>query len=172
MKIEEGKYYRTRDGHMVGPMRRWHDSAPHPWKDDTGTSTHIWRDDGTSGYDGTPQLVGEWIDEPETPKLWRDMTPEEKGALFLAEFEGRCIEKKNPKNSAESWETLGFFDWLGDNMTAYRIRPEPKRETVTLHGAGYEWGQANEPCADDTHSITFDLIDGKPDPASIKMEAL
>jgi hypothetical protein len=29
---------------------------------------------------------------PAAPKLWRDMTPEEKGALLLAAHEGKVIE--------------------------------------------------------------------------------
>ena len=60
----------------------------------------------------------------------------------------------------------------------YRVKPQPPApvvETVTLlTGAVYDW------CADrdyqcgtkNTHRITFDLIDGVPDCASIRMVAL
>jgi hypothetical protein len=53
---------------------------------------------------------------------------------------------------------------------AYRIRPEPKRETVTLYGHHRLYNCAQS--STDTHRITLDIIDGKPDVASIKMEAL
>jgi hypothetical protein len=69
----------------------------------------------------------DWDARDEAPKQWRDMTPEEKGALLLAHHEGKVIESR----------------WLGENWTptcapewhlgaSYRIRPEPKRETVGL----------------------------------------
>jgi hypothetical protein len=53
---------------------------------------------------------------------------------------------------------------------AYRIHPEPKRETVTLYGQS-KWGYWNDVSTiSDTHRITFYLINGEPDCASIKME--
>ena len=91
------------------------------------------------------------------PKLWRDMTPEEKGALLLAHHEGQSIQ------------SFGVFVpdmWCADlpeweDKVAYRIKPEPKRETVTLYARQTIFGP---PIG------TIDLIDGKPDPASIKIE--
>ncbi len=61
----------------------------------------------------------------DTPKLWRDMTPEEKGALLLAHHEGRGIEIATRDHKA----------WYDANPTwqenfAYRVKPEPKVETV------------------------------------------
>ncbi len=95
------------------------------------------------------------------PKRWRDMTDEERGALLLAEHEGKVIEVwqedlmcfDEPFNSG-----LPFRSWH-----AYRIRPEPKRETVTITNF-HENARG--------HSITFDTIDGKPDCDSVKMEEL
>ena len=94
-------------------------------------------------------------------KLWRDMTPEEKGALLLAAHEGKVIENKGP-----------YSDWIASEPCwadeyAYRIKTEPKVETVTLNGndirfCGFIKG----------HRITFNTINGKPDCASIKMEAI
>ena len=68
LKIEAGKFYKTRDGRKVGPMVRWSYSAEHPWEQQGGSSVFtkggdIWRDDGTSEYD-VPPLIAEWIDEP------------------------------------------------------------------------------------------------------------
>ena len=55
------------------------------------------------------------------------------------------------------------------------MKPEPVRGTVTLEGnntKGMGWVFGSRHPKDTTHRITFDLIDGVPDPASIKMEKL
>lgn len=103
--------------------------------------------------------------DPETPKLWREMTDAEKGALLLAKYEGKVIEKYSSMD--KEWVSYGltfFFDSL-----AFRVKPETKRETCTanwdivngFHDGGWTTG---------THIITFETIDGEPDCASIKME--
>lgn len=112
------------------------------------------------------------------PKLWRDMTAEEKGALLLAAHEGNVIEWSYglPWITAESTET-SLVAW--DNTCAYRVRikPEPKVETVTQHwktnkkGEFVPMNQYDVP-HDPTHRITFTTSDGKPDCASVKMEEL
>jgi len=50
------------------------------------------------------------------------------------------------------------------------MKPEPVRETIELCGKGRVFEDRQLPS--DTHRITFDLIDGKPDCSSIKMEKL
>ena len=103
------------------------------------------------------------------PTLWRDMTPEEKGALLLAYHDDEPIE---------CYDCAGFwFEKVGPvfyGSLAYRIKPELKRETVVLSGrmnTSDNWSFcAEEWWPFDTHKITFDTIDGKPDPASIKIE--
>lgn len=99
------------------------------------------------------------------PKLWRDMTPEEKGALLLAAHEWKVIEN----NSRGPWLETHSPIWA--DGIAYRIRPEPKVEVVTVH---YQKdGATVMPVANGyTHRITFTTIDGKPDTSSIKMEAI
>lgn len=105
------------------------------------------------------------------PRTWGEMTPEEKGALLLAAHEGKVIEAKT---TGEKWYPASKPLWL-DEFT-YRIAPpEPKRETVTLYGGGKRemvWCMERRGVDLDTHYITFDMIDGKPDLASIKMEEL
>jgi hypothetical protein len=103
----------------------------------------------------------------DTPKLWRDMTPEEKGALLLAHHEGEVIEVQ--KTTGSIWYKATKPIWHSDY--AHRIRPEPKVETVTIRwqpsgAAVYSSGNGY------THRITFNLIDGKPDCDSVKMEEL
>ena len=111
-----------------------------------------------------------------TPKKWKDMSPEEKGALLLADHEEKEIEiylaKIDYTGEAQEyvWEPLiypGFRD-----QCAYRVKPEPVAETVTSYWCP-KWGmRLHNPVHDTTHRITFDLIDGKPDCDSVKMEEI
>jgi len=68
MKLEVGKYYRTREGEKVGPMRHYPDDRSHPWRSDSGAA---YADDGTR-WEGANQpdsiIIAEWSDEPAAPK--------------------------------------------------------------------------------------------------------
>jgi len=102
----------------------------------------------------------------DSPKLWRDMTDAEKGALLLAHHKGKVIEFARRGDLSAGWNRVaGGSGWLEDY--AYRVRPEPKVETVTLNGNDIRFSWCLK-----GHRITFNLIDGKPDRASIKMEEL
>lgn len=85
MKIEEGKYYRTRDGRKVGPMVYEH-RISHPWAEAGSESVYIWREDGTSIFD--PDIIAEWTDETE-PTPWKDMPDAEKGRCCWLGIVGR-----------------------------------------------------------------------------------
>lgn len=90
--------------------------------------------DGRHGAGGPSSLnVKRCVDDappstPATPTIWADMTDAEKGALLLAWQQGKVIE----------WFTYdgGWcatnYDPSKWNDAAYRIKPEPKRETVEL----------------------------------------
>ena len=110
--------------------------------------------------------IGSLYKEPKAPTLWRDMTPEEKGALLLAHHEGKEIEYHS---FGVGWvtERPNWFEWC-----RYRIKPQPKVEVVEIYGSleFTTWGRCKQDF--DTHRITFNTIDGKPDPASIKMEEI
>ncbi|WP_247997702.1 hypothetical protein [Brucella tritici] len=63
LTIETGKFYRTRDGRKVGPMRRYNGG----WLYETDDYGRMWRDDGMRYYeesrgDGS-DLIAEWVDE-------------------------------------------------------------------------------------------------------------
>ena len=62
MKLEEGKYYITRDGRKVGPMDHYHSYKNlHPWASDG----LLWSTDGI-GYEGChpeQDIIAEWKDE-------------------------------------------------------------------------------------------------------------
>jgi len=115
------------------------------------------------------------------PKIWEDMTPEEKGALLLAEHEGKTIE----------WRALVSVPWREQRRKMpeyhfnlyYRVKPEPKREMVeaslciiksgtSLHmRPSYRAHHYGEDGAF-YFTLTFDIIDGKLDPSSIKIKGI
>ena len=102
----------------------------------------------------------------ETPKLWRDMTAEEKGALLLAAHEGKVIEYWHNDQWTRCSKVFSHF-------YVYRVKPDDVRETVTLYGPTQNWSfTGSGRNKGDTHRITFDTINGEPDPASIKMERI
>ena len=104
----------------------------------------------------------------ETPKLWREMYAEEKGALLLAAHDGKVIEQHQ---GPFGWqERVDMPMWQGHS--AYRIKPEPQRKQVSLYFGELKQGALLSRVRTDTHRITFDTINGKPDPASIRMERI
>jgi hypothetical protein len=101
------------------------------------------------------------------PKTWGEMTAEEKGALLLADHEGKVIE--NSLYGESPW-IASHPHWADEY--AYRVKPEPKVETVDSYWCP-KWGmRLRNPIWDTTHKITFNTIDGKPGVNSIKMEEL
>jgi len=112
---------------------------------------HMGGGTGCAGNDAPVRGIPSPSTATSEPKLWRDMTPEEKGALLLAHLEGKVIE------SDYGIGVWGKATALGIQGNAYRIRPEPQRVTVDL-------------MADFKVIGRIDLIDGKPDVTSIKME--
>jgi hypothetical protein len=99
----------------------------------------------------------------ESPKLWCDMTPEEKGALWVKVYSGGVVEWSR---DAIEWDKDPNFTPDFNDDLYYRIRTEPKREMLTLY-----WGVENRtaclsPNADDTHRITLPLIDSSIPPGT------
>lgn len=180
MQIREGAYYVTLNGYTVGPATPNPDSSYFPWNIPINGNFFAYSYDGTTCVGGRDlDIVAEApgpVEASGSPTLWRDMTPEQKGALLLAYHEGKVIEwtknlSGNFENGTADSTADGYIPAWSDSV-AYRVRPGPERRTVVLHGAGNEWVQADLPCDDDTHRITFNLLDGEPDCNSIKMEKL
>jgi hypothetical protein len=85
-----------------------------------------------------------------------------------AKNEGKVIEVVDSLKGA--WVPAPMPGW--HHRCVYRVRPEPKRETVTLHGSVTDevWGRGTMEL--DTHRITFELKDGEPEYDTIKMERI
>jgi hypothetical protein len=160
MNIEAEKYYLTRDGRKVGPMK-------YKWDDMIEYNGEVWwRDDGSvNRTKKTPRdLVSEWIED--TPK-WRDMSPEQKGSLLLAHHQREKIEYRYSTNG--NWHVVTRPTW--DPEAFYRVKPHgPKRETKTIYGGRvHAWNFEDYQSTHDTHAITFDMVDDEPDCSSIRM---
>lgn len=74
MKIEAGKYYKTRDGRKVGPMRELdREQTDYPWKDQYGDlhgdiPDQRYSDSGRQiGMPISHDLISEWQDEAPSP---------------------------------------------------------------------------------------------------------
>ncbi len=86
MKVEEGKFYKTRDGEKVGPFK-WRDDCldfvPAFYAVDTRYEGSWWSRTGACGYLGegvgaegrsVADLISEWVDEPALPIRTRTVT--------------------------------------------------------------------------------------------------
>jgi hypothetical protein len=102
-------------------------------------------------------------------KTWGEMSDAEKGALLLGIYQGK--EHQFSKDGEKWNELTPFYEFQDDYY--YRVRSESKRETIVLYGPSpnnsFTGGGL---CDDDTHRITFDLIDGEPDCDSVQMKKL
>ena len=115
------------------------------------------------------------------PITWGETTPEEKGALLLAHHEGKEIQFINGLDVKE-WKKAEPR-WA--IFCAYRVKPEPRRETVRLYAREErlraltdnvafrrEWVFSKARSQSDTYCITFEISDGEPDCTSIQMEKI
>jgi hypothetical protein len=179
LKIEAGKFYRTRNGRKVGPMEAFETTDGYNWRS-RGDVKGFWSDAGQRqniALRETTDLIAEWSDAPDLTAI---TTP---FGLLDAETQDALRKHGGPYEAFVQNEC--GFEWRRqgyDGVTmethralAWRVKPTPpapKVETVTLHGERYQWGQAIKACAEDTHRITFDLIDGEPDCSTIRMVKL
>ena len=95
----------------------------------------------------------------DTPKPLKEMTDAEIGALVRAHKEGKVIQTVG-RGRSEWIDCDPQWRWYW----AYRIRPEPVRDTVTLYGA-YRYGNIKSWSFiwrrdDATHRLTLPTIDG------------
>jgi hypothetical protein len=132
--LYEGDYGVTGGGQKVGPI----EISPIPdafykFKCEGyhyGHNGRFYEEDETSDSD----IIAKWVDTPtledDSPTLWRDMTPEQKGALLLAHHEGMEIEVANwYEPRGWSWKTLGGVTF--HSCLRYRIKPSKPEPKVT-----------------------------------------
>jgi hypothetical protein len=101
----------------------------------------------------------------DSPKLLRDMTDAEVGALVRAKNEGKTIQSRYKDGV---WRDFTCSPrWSA--ATAYRIEPEPTRETVTIAIDGN--GDPSDVLQDDDEArILYDRVDGVIDRSTLRWE--
>lgn len=126
---------------------------------------------------------GGWVHHPfccskpskfleEQVKPWKDMTPEEKGALLLARHEGKTLQywRRGSGGWANCADVAGIYD-----HEFYRIKPAPVVEEVVMYTSfpRNPWGFTADNCEQNrTHKVVFNIVDGAIDYSSVKMEKL
>lgn len=63
LKLEEGKFYRSRDGRKFGPLKNDGIGEPYVWRGAAGWPTWMANGAGHSSVTGPTDLVAEWVDE-------------------------------------------------------------------------------------------------------------
>jgi hypothetical protein len=136
MKIEAGKYYRTRDGQKVGPMRYDpdHRLSGYYW---TQTGGAAWRYDGLFSANGEPgerDLIAEWTDAPDLTAI--------KNPFGLLDRETQEALKAHG-GPYEVFTQFGWGFWGGGTPCwpeerAIRVKPAPPkpRNVWVIEGAG------------------------------------
>jgi len=125
--------------------------------------------DGGNGHSGEWKLVsraGSTVDTDDECPTWSDMTPEAQGALLLAFHNGAGIQLF--KRGSVKWYDMSEKPSWVDHMK-YRVKPaDPVVVTHELFGRHklFWSGACVEP---DTHRLTYNMIDGVIDCASIQM---
>jgi len=123
---------------------------------------------GYNGYSGTWELVpraGSTDDADDVYLIWGDMTPEAQGALLLAEHNGAVVQEWN-----DGWKLWQFTDCSSRyNDTKYRVKPaDPIVVAHELFGQQKSFWRGPQ-AESDTHKITYNVIDGVIDCASVQM---
>ena len=107
MKIEAGKYYRTRGEQIVGPMRRRDGRIPFPW----GDGTDCWTDNGRFSEDVNNcdmDLISE-IYVSDTP-------PADAPAATPSDDTVVTFNFSQMARDGRKWATGSIGFWIGDEM--------------------------------------------------------
>jgi len=153
MKIEAGKYYRTRDGRKVGPMiyrnpQPWDLTA---WRDAGGK---CWHDDGRHFTKmGTPNLdiIAEWREPMDLTAITTPyglLDAETKAALRA---HGGTLEYANTNTDWEFFPLAGRPCWTRGNV--YRVKPQPPKTREWFIRVNHN-GEIRE-CAEDAEGATL-----------------
>lgn len=122
---------------------------------------------GYNGYSGSWELVSRAgsANADDEYLIWSDMTPEAQGALLLAEHNGADIQLLTI--NCEWSHASHARRWV--DTSKYRVKPaDPVVVTHEISGSDkLLWGFSRADC--DTHTITYNTIDGVIDCASVQM---
>lgn len=129
MQIEAGKFYRTRDGRKVGPMREDPNYSPRPFDVDSyfpaPLGRTLWTRDGESDEGSNLDLVAEWLDPVDLTAL---TTPF--GLLDEVYGPGTQEALKAHGGPYEVWSNAFGGSWVGCEALwvascTYRVKTMP-----------------------------------------------
>lgn len=135
MQIEEGKFYRTRDGQKVGPMRR-NDSDSYPWAGEVSGIVRCFtlRGDWDNEQSNAPfDLIAEWTDP--APEPAKAGLPD--AMVFLGEENFRC--EVNLDNGR-----VRLAVTYDDDLVGYPFTPERARALAAALTAYADQAEAGE----------------------------
>jgi hypothetical protein len=156
MKIEAGKYYRTRDGQKVGPMI---DRCPKPheltrWKDKKGT---CWHEDGRHlTAMGTPELdlIAEWTDAPDLTAITTPFGLLDDATREALKAHGGPYQVYGPDGNWTSWPPGWHVNCV------YRVKPSPPKPR--------EWWVSGGNCIWDTYTEAYNACDRGEKPVRVR----
>ena len=155
LKIEAGKFYRTRDGRKVGPMQRRDDQDYFPFDINSHVHPHdsdiqrqLWQEDGT-GDEGL-HIIAEWTDTPDTTTP--PLAPTDPYAALRRVLDAAYDQAANGKGKERHANDKPFTE-------------QPIMEIARMVGPGYQLGQAMKKSAE-----SFGMIQrGQPDRARAEL---
>ena len=124
LQIEAGRYYKTRDGRKVGPMRDdWRMEEVHHYHVTEGILTgNLWSATG-SGYSGQERdtdLIAEWVDEPASAPIAAQVDA-------IAEEYGPVVREPRP------WDRYSERAENNDHKPTQDVTISIGLDTGTLH---------------------------------------
>ena len=122
IKLKAGAYYTDATGVKRGPIR--YNGVSNRW--DYAGSIGLFSNCGVSSLGHDPSLVGEGFT---TPQQFGDLTDADKGALLLAQHQGKVIQefKKDVY-----WDDLDWFSPPLAKYGIYRVKPDRLTGTVEV----------------------------------------
>ena len=122
IKLKAGAYYTDATGVKRGPIR--YNGVSNRW--DYAGSIGLFSNCGVSSIGHDPSLVGEGFT---TPQQFGDLTDADKGALLLAQHQGKVIQEFNIH---DVWGDLGQFSHPLSKYGIYRVKPDRITGTVEV----------------------------------------
>lgn len=168
LRIEAGRYYRTRDGRKVGPMKRWNDLEGRPYNDrllEVEGDGRYWSLDG-KGH-SAQDLIALW-EEPAAATPLTAATVD-----YQAEEYGPVVPVAGA-SSAEKFKVgdkvVALVDWLdvkaGETYTITNVEGDGAHLLLDECGDPWCWMEASELKLAQPTAIVALIEDGQPKPAS------
>lgn len=121
MKIEAGKFYKTRDGLKVGPMEAF--GPKDRYREEMGDGRY-WFQDGNAGHQAeNDDLISEWRDLTPHKQLTAEMIK-----VMQAYVDGEEVELMFDGGKVWHKDDEPLWDWRGGRK--YRIAPAATPDTI------------------------------------------